>query len=121
MGVTVLVSSQKDDRRENFGFKRSFSAKGLGRVLKWSTTPTGLCAFFFYFRLFIICNKSSTVKGITRATSEVDKSNLANFGCCNIMRSRIYANAKQGNCLNLSYGSSFFPVHLWPARFAFGP
>ena len=32
-----------------------------------------------FFRLFIFCNKSSTVKGITRVIREVDKSNLANF------------------------------------------
>ena len=37
------------------------------------------CAFFCYFRSFILCNKSSTVKGITRVIREVDKSNLANF------------------------------------------
>ena len=52
-----------------------FYAKGLGRVLKWLT----IRAFFCYFRLFILCNKLSTVKGITRVIREVGKLNLANF------------------------------------------
>ena len=48
------VEWQTVESARNFGFKRSFSAKGLGRVLKWSTTRSESCAFFCYFRLFIL-------------------------------------------------------------------
>ena len=51
-----------------------FLAKGMRRVLSF--------CFFCNFRLFILCNKSTAVKGITRVIKEVDKSSLEMLQCC---------------------------------------
>lgn len=59
----MLISLQHDDKSKKFSFERSFSVKGMWRVM---------CIFFSLLQVI-------HGEGITRVIKEVDKSNRANF------------------------------------------
>lgn len=66
--------------------KLSFLREGTGSSSKMVNHTHGSSAFFCYFRSFILCNKLSTVKGITKVIREVGNK-PGKLWCCNVMRS----------------------------------
>ena len=62
-----------------FRLQMIFFGEGTRASSKMVNHTHESCAFFCYFRLLILCNKSSTVKRITRVIKEVHKSNPTNF------------------------------------------